>query len=405
MACIDRTQLERVHRKSRDWEGLSLRDACLGFPRRLHSQKLMKSQVMEHVPARKIKTGMKWWSQRILSASEPRRRIEYFFCGDGHGVMNVVFFSTEFSWQSFWWFRTHVVATTVCTYTHLVHALFLLHSLSAHIRTSSCVCTYTHGSSVWKGLLHAHVVDLHLAFSLLMFHPSLLFLDGHFETIPDLNVYTFLPFLPVLKAQGMRISARAARSLAIWPSPLSTQSWLRFLAMSLIRRLFLFRTLISDWCAARKKGKNECGSSARPSRQCSDGQKQDRAAKVCLSMRYRSTPGTGRVRLQKERRRRKEKVGQDRHPHPSQTPGNHLSPITPAATVPLRRCISWQPNGNTSLFVCVCFIRSCAVRPSLPIKFLTNHAGHERNRPQEDSMLNGHFLANYALQCKFVNSE
>ena len=50
-----------------------------------------------------------------------------------------------------------------------------------------------------------------------MSHPSLLFLDGHFETIPDFDVHTFLPCLPVLQAQGMRISARAARSLAIWP--------------------------------------------------------------------------------------------------------------------------------------------------------------------------------------------
>ena len=72
------------------------------------------------------------------------------------------------------------------------------------------------------------VLVLYLAFSFLMFHPSLLFFDVHFETIPDFDitddsVHTFLPYLPVLKAQGTRISARAARSLAIWPSPPSTQ--------------------------------------------------------------------------------------------------------------------------------------------------------------------------------------
>ena len=49
-------------------------------------------------------------------------------------------------------FRTHVEATTVRTAVG-VHTLtccthiFLLHSLSVLIRTSSCVCTYTHGSS------------------------------------------------------------------------------------------------------------------------------------------------------------------------------------------------------------------------------------------------------------------
>ena len=74
-----------------------------------------------------------------------------------------------------------------------------------------------------KKVLCTCVTSLHLAFSSLMSHPSLLFLDGHFETIPDFDVHTFLPYLPVLKAQGMRISARAARSFAIWPSPPSTK--------------------------------------------------------------------------------------------------------------------------------------------------------------------------------------
>ena len=47
------------------------------------------------------------------------------------------------------------------------------------------------------------VFVLHLDISLLIFHPSLLFLHGHFETTPDNDftddpVHTFLPFLPVL---------------------------------------------------------------------------------------------------------------------------------------------------------------------------------------------------------------
>ena len=75
-----------------------------------------------------------------------------------------------------------------------------------------------------KGVCCMWVISLHLAFSRLMSHPSLLFLDGHFEDhFLTLTSTRSLPYLPVLKAQGMRISARAARIVAIWPSPLSTQ--------------------------------------------------------------------------------------------------------------------------------------------------------------------------------------
>ena len=120
-------------------------------------------------------------------------------------------------------FRTHVVATTVCT-TESVRTLtscthiFLLHSLSAHIRTSSCVCTYTHGSSVCKKGVCICVVSPYLAISCLMSHPSLLFPHGHFETTPDHDftddfVDTFLPYLPALKPQDTRNSARTPRSL------------------------------------------------------------------------------------------------------------------------------------------------------------------------------------------------
>ena len=41
-----------------------------------------------------------------------------------------------------------------CTYTHLLHAHF-----TAHIRTPSCVCTYTCGSSAWKGSLHVRHIS------------------------------------------------------------------------------------------------------------------------------------------------------------------------------------------------------------------------------------------------------
>ena len=109
---------------------------------------------------------------------------------------------------------------TCCTH------IFLLHSLSAHIRTLSCVCTYTHGSRMAHVLEKVHCTCV--AISLLMFHPSLLFLHGHFETTPDCDftddpVHTFLPYLPVLNAQDMRHSAHASRSLATWPNQMQTQ--------------------------------------------------------------------------------------------------------------------------------------------------------------------------------------
>ena len=88
--------------------------------------------------------------------------------------------------------------------------------------------THTHGSrSRQKGVCRMCVLVLYLAFSLLMSHPSLLFPHGHFETAPDNDfthdpVHTFLPYFPVLKAQDMRHSAHASRSLATWPCQMQT---------------------------------------------------------------------------------------------------------------------------------------------------------------------------------------
>ena len=71
-------------------------------------------------------------------------------------------------------------------------------------------------------------MPLHLVCSLLMFHPSLLFLHGHFEITPDYDftddpVHTFLSYLPVLKAQDMRHSAHASRGLTTWTNQMQTQ--------------------------------------------------------------------------------------------------------------------------------------------------------------------------------------
>ena len=72
----------------------------------------------------------------------PRRRIDQnVFCQDGHGVMNVDFFQ-----QVFWVLYTN--SSDYSVYDGGVHTLtccthiFLLHTLFAHIRTFSCVCTH-----------------------------------------------------------------------------------------------------------------------------------------------------------------------------------------------------------------------------------------------------------------------
>ena len=105
----------------------------------------------------------------------------------------------------------------VHTLTCCTHIFSAQSTLTASFCTLLMRVTYTHGSSsshVKEGVCCTCIIPLHLAFSSLMSHPFLLFLDGHFETIPDFDVHTFLPYVPVLQAQGMRISARAARSVA-----------------------------------------------------------------------------------------------------------------------------------------------------------------------------------------------
>ena len=163
----------------------------------------------------------------IHTLTEPRRRIEVFFV-----KMVMEWWMLIFSRQSFFkqvfkvsyaCSSNHRVCDRVCTHTHLLQrTFFCTKRVHSHIRTSSCVCTYTHGPSVWKGLLHVHVVDLHLAFSVscLTHLCCLRTTTLSFSTFPSAQS---LPNLPVLKAQDMRISARAPKSLATWPSPVSTQ--------------------------------------------------------------------------------------------------------------------------------------------------------------------------------------
>ena len=115
-----------------------------------------------------------------------------------------------------------VLRLVVCyTHAHLLHAHFSAHGACTVTFAHLHACAHTRMAQVHeKGVWRMSVFVLYLAFSLPMFHPSLQFLYIHFD-ITCLSI--FLPFSPVLKAQGMRVSARAARSLAIWPSPPSTQ--------------------------------------------------------------------------------------------------------------------------------------------------------------------------------------
>ena len=72
----------------------------------------------------------------------------------------------------------------VCTHSPVARTFFLLHHLSAHIR----IFMRVHIHAWLKCLKKVHctcVTSLHIAFSLLMSHPSsLLFLHGRFETTP-----------------------------------------------------------------------------------------------------------------------------------------------------------------------------------------------------------------------------
>ena len=85
-----------------------------------------------------------------------------------------------------------------------------------------------------------------------MSHPSLLFLEGHLETNPDIMFLTTVsPNSPVLKSQHMRHSALASRSFATWPSQIETQvmsprSSTRSLLWTMTRRPSTIRATITS---------------------------------------------------------------------------------------------------------------------------------------------------------------
>ena len=105
--------------------------------------------------------------------------------------------------------------------------------------------------SCQKGSLHVcHTSPSR--FLCLMSHPSLLFLEGHLETNPDIMFLTTVsPNSPVLKSQHMRHSALASRSFATWPSQMETQvmsprSSTRSLLWTMTRRPSTIRATITS---------------------------------------------------------------------------------------------------------------------------------------------------------------
>ena len=128
---------------------------------------------MEQVRARKINTDKERWSLIILKGfctythRTQMTNWSFFFCQDGHGVMNVLFFSTEFFSDRFFRFSC-TCSSNYSVYDGSVHTLtccthvFLLHSLSAHLRTSSCV-SHTRMAQVSVKRFFAHVSFLSIS--------------------------------------------------------------------------------------------------------------------------------------------------------------------------------------------------------------------------------------------------
>ena len=81
--------------------------------------------------------------------------------------------------------------------------------------TSSCVCTYTHGSCSWKGCLTHEGLCSPSRFLPSYVSPIFCCLRTTLSLSLDFPVHTFLPYSLFLKAQGTRISARGRE---VWPA-------------------------------------------------------------------------------------------------------------------------------------------------------------------------------------------
>ena len=103
-------------------------------------------------------------SKNFERVPNPDDELKNFFCQDGHGVMNVDFFRQIFSG-----FRTHVVATTVCTTGVYIHSLVartffcctVCPRTSAHLH--ACAHTRMAQVSVKRCLLHVSFLCISLS--------------------------------------------------------------------------------------------------------------------------------------------------------------------------------------------------------------------------------------------------
>ena len=133
--------------------------------------------------------------------------------------------------------RTQAAATTVCA-TGGVHTLtccthIFLRTARAQSHSHIFMRVHIHAWLKFKCLKRFVACACHTSPSrlhCLMSHPSLLSpYDESSSTFPSAQSS---PTLPVLKAQDMRICARAPRSLATLPSPVSTQIHLSLTVLS-----------------------------------------------------------------------------------------------------------------------------------------------------------------------------
>ena len=174
---------------------------------------------------------------------------------DGHGAMNLCFdFCIEnppCSRGSHSRSSNHCVCDrSVYTLTCCTH-IFLLY---IHCACTSRILMHIHA---WLKIAVRMSSSLfHLTFSLLMFHPSLLllFLDGHFETIPTttsltLTSTTSCRTFPTKKRRSSALRTRTS-SLANWPSSflpqvMSPKSSTRSLPWIMTRRSSTNQTTVS----------------------------------------------------------------------------------------------------------------------------------------------------------------
>ena len=157
------------------------RRACLGKPKSIHSWWPVESNLVDHGLVEDIKMDVEW-----------RKSEDFFWLRNSHPRSG-----------------NYCVCYGECTHTPcLTHIFFCTFSLrDVQIRTPMA-----------QGVCSVYVISLHIALSILMFHPpSLLFPHGHFDTTipsaPSSSSFTRQ------KTRVKRTSARAPGSLATWPIP------------------------------------------------------------------------------------------------------------------------------------------------------------------------------------------